>query len=65
MDEKTKELIKQEGKLFVKEIVLNLIKTSERILTILVTATDNKLDDQLIPLLTKLKTELFQVVEKF
>lgn len=65
MDEKTKELIRQEGKLLVKEIVLNLITTSERILTILVTATDNKLDDQLIPLLTKLKAELFQVVERF
>ena len=64
MKEETKNAIKQEFVKLGKEVLTNIVTTLENIVVILITDSDNKLDDTFIPFIGKLKTELFEIIEK-
>ena len=64
MKEETKKAIKQEFVKLGKEVLTNIVTTLENIVVILITDSDNKLDDTFIPFIGKLKTELLEIVEK-
>ena len=64
MKEETKKAIKQEFVKLGKNILSNVATTLEDIVVILITDSDNKLDDTFIPFIGKLKTELLEIVEK-
>ena len=64
MKEETKNAIKQEFIKLGKSILYNVVATLEDIVVILITDSDNKLDDTFIPFIGKLKTELLEIVEK-
>ena len=64
MKEETKNAIKQEFIKLGKSILSNVVATLEDIVVILITDSDNKLDDTFIPFIGKLKTELLEIVEK-
>lgn len=63
MRQETKEALLLEGKVLAKDVLTRVIITVERIITILITDTDNKLDDTFIPFIGKLKKELLEIVE--
>ena len=64
MKEETKNAIKQEFVKLGKEVLTDIVATLENIVVILITDSDNKLDDTFIPFVGKLKTELLEIVEK-
>ena len=64
MKEETKNAIKQEFIKLGKSVLSNVVATLEDIVVILITDSDNKLDDTFIPFIGKLKTELLEIVEK-
>ena len=64
MKEETKNAIKQEFIKLGKSVLSNVVATLEDIVVILITDSDNKLDDTFIPFVGKLKTELLEIVEK-
>ena len=64
MKEKTKNAIKQEFIKLGKSVLSNVVATLEDIVVILITDSDNKLDDTFIPFIGKLKSELLEIVEK-
>ena len=64
MKEETKKAIKQEFVKLGKNVLSNVVATLEDIVVILITDSDNKLDDTFIPFIGKLKTELLEIVEK-
>ena len=64
MKEETKKAIKQEFVKLGKEVLTNIVTTLENIVVILITDSDNKLDDTFIPFIGKLKSELFEIIEK-
>ena len=64
MKEETKNAIKQEFVKLGKEVLTDIVATLENIVVILITDSDNKLDDTFIPFIGKLKTELLEIVEK-
>ena len=64
MKEETKKAIKQEFVKLGKEVLTNIVTTLENIVVILITDSDNKLDDTFIPFIGKLKAELLEIVEK-
>ena len=64
MKEETKNAIKQEFIKLGKSVLSNVVATLEDIVVILITDSDNKLDDTFIPFIGKLKAELLEIVEK-
>ena len=64
MKEETKKAIKQEFVKLGKNVLSDIVATLEDIVVILITDSDNKLDDTFIPFIGKLKTELLEIVEK-
>ena len=64
MKEETKKAIKQEFVKLGKNVLSNVVATLEDIVVILITDSDNKLDDTFIPFIGKLKSELLEIVEK-
>ena len=64
MKEETKNAIKQEFIKLGKSVLSNVVATLEDIVVILITDSDNKLDDTFIPFIGKLKSELLEIVEK-
>ena len=64
MKEETKNAIKQEFVKLSKNVLSNVVTTLEDIVVILITDSDNKLDDTFIPFIGKLKAELLEIVEK-
>ena len=64
MKEETKKAIKQEFVKLGKNVLSNVVATLEDIVVILITDSDNKLDDTFIPFIGKLKAELLEIVEK-
>ena len=64
MKEETKKAIKQEFVKLGKEVLTNIVTTLENIVVILITDSDNKLDDTFISFIGKLKAELLEIVEK-
>ena len=64
MKEETKNTIKQEFIKLGKDVLCHIVATLENIVVILITDSDNKLDDTFIPFIGKLKSELLEIVEK-
>ena len=64
MKEETKNAIKQEFIKLGKNVLSDIVATLEDVVVILITDSDNKLDDTFIPFIGKLKTELLEIVEK-
>ena len=64
MKEETKKAIKQEFVKLGKDVLCHIVATLENIVVILITDSDNKLDDTFIPFIGKLKTELLEVIDK-
>ena len=64
MKEETKKAIKQEFIKLGKDVLYDIVTTLENIVVILITDSDNKLDDTFIPFIGKLKAELLEIVEK-
>ena len=64
MKEETKEAIKQEFVKLGKNVLTDIVATLEAVVVILITDSDNKLDDTFIPFIGKLKTELLEIIEK-
>ena len=64
MKEETKKAIKQEFVKLGKNVLSNVVTTLEDVVVILITDSDNKLDDTFIPFIGKLKSELLEIVEK-
>ena len=64
MKEETKKAIKQEFVKLGKNVLSNVVATLEDIVVILITDSDNKLDDTFIPFIGKLKSELLEIIEK-
>ena len=64
MKEETKNAIKKEFIKLGKNVLSNVVATLEDVVVILITDSDNKLDDTFIPFIGKLKSELLEIVEK-
>lgn len=64
MKEETKKAIKQEFVKLGKDILSNIVIAFTDIVIILITDSGNKLDDTFIPFISKLKTELLEVIDK-
>lgn len=64
MKEETKNTIKQEFVKLGKDVLCHIVTTLENIVVILITDSDNKLDDTFIPFIGKLKSELLEIIEK-
>lgn len=64
MKEETKNAIKQEFVKLGKSVLSNVVTTLEDTVVILITDSDNKLDDTFIPFIGKLKAELLEIIEK-
>ena len=64
MKEETKNTIKQEFIKLGKDVLCHIVATLENIVVILITDSDNKLDDTFIPFIGKLKSELLEIIEK-
>ena len=64
MKEETNKAIKQEFIKRGKDVLCHIVATLENIVVILITDSDNKLDDTFIPFIGKLKTELLEIIEK-
>lgn len=64
MKEETKKAIKQEFVKLGKNVLSDIVTTLEDVVVILITDSDNKLDDTFIPFIGKLKAELLEIIEK-
>lgn len=64
MNEETKKAIKQEFVKLGKDILSHIVITFTDIVVILITDSGNKLDDTFVPFISKLKTELLEVIDK-
>lgn len=64
MKEETKKAIKQEFVKLGKDILSHIVIAFTGIVVILITDSGNKLDDTFVPFVSKLKTELLEVIDK-
>lgn len=64
MKEETKQAIKQEFIKLGKDVLSHIVIAFTDIVVILITDSGNKLDDTFIPFISKLKTELLEVIDK-